>query len=104
MNARQKAKKYKRINEALLNRPVKLKVEQYKIDTLGFERFFYSEDPILQNGDYLQEVITNDIAQGIANNLYKYIDCNIEFCPHINMYRFYGKIKVLEKTSWRDEL
>ena len=102
MNARQKAKKYKRINEALLNQPVKFKVEQYKIDTLGFERFFYPKDPILQNDNCLQEVIAEDIAQGIANNLYKYIDYNIEFCPHINMHRFYGEIKILERTYTKD--
>ena len=98
LNARQKAKKYKRINEALLTQPVKFKVEQHKIDTLGFECFFHPKDPIMQNDNYLQEVISENIAQGIANNLYKYIDYNIEFCPHINMYRLYGKIKILEKT------
>lgn len=34
MNARQKAKKYKRMYEELLNSPVKFKVEEHKIDTL----------------------------------------------------------------------
>lgn len=106
MNARQKAKKYKRINEALLNQSVKFKVVYipYKIDILRFERFFHPRDPILQNNDYLQEVIADDIAQGMANNLYKYVDYNTEFCPHINMYRLYGEIKVLEKAYWREGL
>lgn len=34
MNARQKAKKYKRMYEELLNKPVKFKKEQRKIDTV----------------------------------------------------------------------
>lgn len=97
MNARQKAKKYKRMYEALLNQPVRFKVEQHKIDTLRFERF-YSEALIMQgDSGYLREVIVKDIAQGLASSLDKYIDYNMEFCPHINKYRFYGELKVVDR-------
>ena len=96
MNARQKAKKYKRMYEALLKSPVKFKVEQHKIDTLRFERF-YPEPLIAQkNSSYLQEIMAKDIAKGIIESgLGEYIDYHIEFCPHINMYRFCGEIKIV---------
>ena len=83
--------------EALLKQPVRFKVEQHKIDTLRFERF-YPEALIMQeNRDYLREVIVKDIAQSIASSLDKYIDYNIEYCPHINQCRFYGEIKVVDR-------
>lgn len=97
MNARQKAKKYKRMYEAFLKSPVRFKVEEHKIDTLRFERF-YSEELIAQeNSSYLREVMVKDIAEGLASSLDKYIDYKTEFCPHINKYRFYGEIKVVDK-------
>lgn len=100
MNARQKAKKYKRMYEALLKKPVEIKVEQHKIDTLRFERFYtYLESPILKNSDYLRNVIANDISRCLVNDHGKYIDFHIEFCPHINRYRLYGEIKVINKED-----
>lgn len=92
MNARQKAKKYKRMYEALLKSPVKFKVEQHKIDTLRFERFYPEE---LATSDYCRETIFRDIAQCLASSLDKYIDYYTEFCPYINQYRFCGEIKVV---------
>lgn len=90
MNARQKAKKYKRMYEELLKQPV-------KIDTLRSERL-YPEALIMQgNSSHLREVIVKDIAQGLASSLDKYMDYHTEFCPHINKYRFYGEIKVVNR-------
>lgn len=97
MNARQKAKKYKHMYETLLNQPVKFKLEEHKIDTLRFERFYPEALIVRENSGYLREVIIKDIAEGIASSLDKYIDYNMEFCPHINKYRFYGEIKVVDR-------
>ncbi len=57
MNARQKAKKYKRMYEELINSPIRLKSEQHKIDTLRFERFYPEELVVEENNSYLREVI-----------------------------------------------
>lgn len=96
MNARQKAKKYKRMYEQLLNQPVKFKVEQHKIDTLKFERFYPKELVIpLMNSRYLQEMIMKDIVQDLR--LDKYIDYYTEFCSYMNKYRVYGEIKVIAR-------
>ena len=96
MNARQKAKKYKRMYEVLLNQPVRFKKEQHKIDTLKFERFYPEALIVRENSSYVREVIVKDIAQGLASSLDKYIFYHTEFCPHINKYRFYGEIKVVD--------
>ena len=97
MNARQKAKKYKHMYEALLKQPVRFKVEQRKIDTLKFERFYPEAFIIKNSSSYLRDVIVKDIAQGIASSLDTYIDYHTEFCPHINKYRFYGEIDVVDR-------
>ena len=91
MNARQKAKKYKRMYEALLAQSVEFKVEQHKIDTLRFERFYPEE---LATLDYCRETIFRDIAQCLASNLDKYLNYYTEFCPHVGQYRFYGEINL----------
>lgn len=100
MNARQKAKKYKRMYEALLNQPVEFKVEQYKIDTLRFEKF-YPEELVKENSNALREIVINDIAQGLAQGLIdrfdNYIDYFTEYCPYVMKYHFCGDIKVVNK-------
>jgi len=92
MNARQKAKKYKRMYEGLLNSSM-----QYKIDTLRVEQF-YPEAFITQvDGRFLREVIVRDLARDLVCDLKKYVDYHTEFIPSINKYRLYGEIKVIRK-------
>lgn len=97
MNARQKAKKYKRMYEQLLKPPVKVEVEQYKIDTVRFERFYPEAFVAMTNGNHLREVIVNHIAHCLAEGLDEYIDYRAEFCHHLNKYRLYGEIKVVRR-------
>lgn len=97
MNARQKAKKYKRMYEALLKSPIEFEVKQYKIDTVKFERFYPAPVITPESSDFYREAITKDIARNLASELDKYINYNIEFCPHMNMYRFYGEIEVVNR-------
>lgn len=97
MNARQKAKKYKRMYEALLNSPVKFNVEQYKIDTLRCEKFYPAAPIVLGDSNYVRKIVVKDIAESLASNLDKYIDYFTEFCQYTNQYRFYGEIKVVSR-------
>lgn len=96
MNARQKAKKYKRMYEELIKQPVKYEVKTHKIDTLKFERLYPRHLVIDENSGYFKEVILKDIAYSIAESLDKYMIYRTEFCPHMNRYRFVGEIKVVK--------
>lgn len=98
MNARQKAKKYKRMYETLLRQPIQFKVEQHKIDRLKFERYYPKGFITLEDKDYLREVMVRDVTQSLAESLAQYIDYDVEFCPHRNMYRIVGEIKVVDKN------
>ena len=97
MNARQKAKKYKRMYEKLLNSPVQFKVEQHKIDTLRVERSYPGHVIMQDNSNDLQELIVSDIAHDLASNLVKYVNYRIEHLPEQNRYRFIGEIKVVDR-------
>ena len=98
MNARQKAKKYKRMYEELLKSPVKFKVEQHKIDTLRFERF-YPVRASFESSGFLREVVLKDIAEGLASNLDKYIDYRTEFCTDLKMFKVHGEIMLVNRLN-----
>lgn len=83
--------------EALLKQPIQFKVEQHKIDTLRFERYYPKALVTPEQRGYLREIIAKDTAFGLAESLDKYIDFDVEFCPHRNMYRVCGEIKVVAK-------
>jgi len=100
MNARQKAKKYKRMYEELLKQHVELfKVEQYKIDTVRFERRYPTALVMQDNTDYFRHCVVKDIAYSLAESLDKYIDYRTEFDPDTNMYRMRGEIKIVSQKS-----
>ena len=106
MNARKKAKKYKRMYEELVKQPqpIRYKIERSKIDTLRFERLYPGPEAIIfmENSNYLREVIAKDIALSLASSLDKYIDYHTEFCPHINQYRIWGEIKVVDRSCEKE--
>lgn len=108
MNARQKAKRYKRLYESLLPKTpvkVKLEIDQHKIDTLRVEKYYPVELVLDGNVSYLRGVVIRAIADCLADrlsdNLDKYLDYYTEFCPDLNKYRFCGEIKVVERESKR---
>lgn len=108
MNARQKAKRYKRLYESLLPKmpvKVKLEIDQHKIDTIRFEHY-YPRELILGNWNndrYLREVVIRSIADGFANcltdNLDKYVNYYVEYFSDLDKYHFIGEIKVIERES-----
>lgn len=95
MNARQKAKKYKRMYEELLKQPVNFKVERHKIDTLKFKRHYPTKLIVQDGSNYFRHCVVKDIAYSLAESLDKYINYHIEFCPDRNEYCFVGEIKVV---------
>ena len=97
MNARQKAKKYKRMYEALLHQPVRVKVEHHQIDTFKADRYFPEEIIKTANDEILKGFIVREIVNGLGTNADKYIEWETEYCRHVNMYRLSGEIRVIRK-------
>ena len=100
MNARQKAKKYKRLYEELSKQllPVIFK-EPYQIDTLRFEKCY--PDELLRNSPersiFASAYILKDITQGLAEGLNKYIVYRTDYDPTTNTDRVCGELKVVNR-------
>lgn len=95
MNARQKAKYYKRKYEELANVKIPIfRVEQHKIDTLRFQRL-YPEVLIAGREDVVADIISKDVGFEIASQIDKYVTVKTEFEPHLNQFRVVGEVKVV---------
>lgn len=97
MNARQKAKRFKRLYEEMLKQPIpKFTVTNYKIDTLRFERLY--PDVIIQgNESRIIDTITKDLAHELVEQMDKYVTITTNFEPHVNKFRVVGEVKVAHK-------
>lgn len=95
MNARQKAKAYKRRLDEMMKRPIQVKVEQLKIDRIKLARrypkVFVQEAP----KDYLKETLTKDIAFELARNLTAYVNYRVEDYPFLDEYRVIAEVGVV---------
>ena len=95
MNARQKAKYYKRKYERLLNMPVRFNVVNHKIETIRFERFYPAALIVPEHKAYVREAVVEDIAYYIADNIDKYVMYRTDYMPHIDKYRLIGELMVV---------
>ncbi len=102
MNARQKAKYYKRKCEEFANMPLpEFTVTNYKVDTLRVLRL-YPEALIKGNEDRIKAILTRDLVNELVSQMNEYvtvkpiINC---FEPHLNYYRFEGELKVVRAES-----
>lgn len=94
MNARQKAKRFKRLYEELSKQPLPVIFkEPHHIDTLRYEKIYTRVDAL----NVTQEIIANDIKLGLAKGLNKYIYCQIDYIPETDLYRICGELKVVDR-------
>ena len=102
MNARQKAKKYKRAYEALLKEKPHIVFHEVPcppIDTLHFGEFI-SRDFIEQdNKDYIRHIVINSFAEELAKCPGKYIESHIEYIPYEEKYRLLCSIRVVRRYN-----
>lgn len=98
MNARQKAKYYKRRYEELLETPLpKFTVTNYKIDTIEFQRIY--PGAMITEGceEILTAIITRDLVREMATVIDKYVTISTMYEPHRNWYKVTGEVKVVGK-------
>jgi hypothetical protein len=92
MNARQKAKKYKKLYESLLNQPVKFNVVTPKVDTLRFDRFYPKEFLDRFDTETLYKNFKINVAQHLEPILDDYIKYDMYYGPDGNRLIGYMKI------------
>lgn len=105
MNARQKAKKYKRMYEALTAKwkpPIELNEEEYKIDTLNFSELlesFPEQSASMADEDYVRGFVADNFAIELVKHFNEYVDYYIEKLPYEHFYRLHFQIKVLRRAN-----
>jgi len=105
MNARQKAKRYKRMYEALSAKskpPIEFKEVEYKIDTLKFTTAFSEEYASQADYSYLREVAINSFAEKLVKCGDKYIEYRLEHLPYLKKYLIHLQMRVLIKPESED--
>ena len=102
MNARQKAKKYKRAYEALLKEKPHIVFHEVPcppLDTLNFSELVPKEAIEQCGKDYIREIIINSFAKELAKNPEKYVTYYAEYMPYMGQYRLNCQIKILRRQN-----
>lgn len=99
MNARQKAKHYKRMYEELLNKPIKVNVINHKVDTLRFSRLY--PQPIITSSDedITTKILTKDLVNSLVVQMDKYVTIKTEFIPFLHQYKFNAVVEVVRRDE-----
>jgi len=96
MNARQKAKYYKRKYEETKVKPIpKFIVSKYNVDTLKAKQLCPKD--LIENNDeniYI-DIITRALAQCLASQADKYMTITTQYEPSLRSYIIDGEIKVV---------
>lgn len=96
MNARQKAKHYKKLYERMAyNQPTNLQVHNFKTSIIKACKWVpYERAEILQDSEYM-EVIKNELAHDLAKELKKTMDIAVDDYPPMCVYKVYGTVRVV---------
>lgn len=95
MNARQKAKHYKKLYESMQKQPINLQVHNFKTNIIQactcvpYEMVRYQ-----QESEYM-EVIKNKLAREIAEELKETMDIVVDDYPPQCVYKVYGTVRVV---------
>lgn len=102
MNARQKAKKYKRMYEALTAKwkpPIELKEEEYEIDTLKFMTSLSKEYVMHGNSECAKGMVIDAFTNMLTKYFDKYIDYYVEYSPYEGKYILHAQFRVLRRPN-----
>ena len=96
MNARQKAKYYKRKYEELASCPIIPQVYTYThhIDTLKFEKY-YPDTVAIGNEEHFKRIAISDFTKYITERLEDYTVFRMDYNPEFYQHRVIGEIKVV---------
>lgn len=94
MNARQKAKKYKKLYYQLLNSPINFTVNTVKFHTVMTKRVIPEEValPCLTDNNYVKETIARDMAKEIM----PYVRIKTQYEPTTCSYVVAGMIRICD--------
>ena len=99
MNARQKAKKYKKAYEDLLKQPVRHYVVNHPVDTLHFRKRYPLEMVNCYSKEAFERRVRNDIKRELMNKIEPYIDWRLDEDIQNDCYLLDFRIKVVSRDK-----
>lgn len=99
MNARQKAKKYKKAYEDLLKQPVRQYVVRHPVDTLRFKKRYPMEMGIELGDEVFEDLVRNDMKNMLMAKIDPYIDWRLDKDIYNNCYLLGFQIKVVSRNK-----
>ena len=95
MNARQKAKRYKKLYENLQKQPIQVQVHNFKTSIIKASKLVpYTMALNLQKSEY-REFIENELACELAKELKETMDIVVEDYPPQCVYKVHGTVRVV---------
>lgn len=95
MNARQKAKYYKRKYEQIANQSMESLVKEVRrcdVDTIELNRLY--SDREMEN-DFIQSTVKRDLALEIAKQMDRYVEYRTNYLPEIQKYRLIARVRIV---------
>lgn len=98
MNARQKAKRYKKAYEDLLKQPVRQYVVRNPVDTLHFKKRYPMEMVDCFSKEGFERRVKNDMKQELMDKIEPYIDWRVDEDIQNDCYLLDFWIKVVSRN------
>ena len=97
MNARQKAKHYKKLYERMQKQPINLQVHNFKTSLIQTVVFVPYEMTLTLETNELEEIefIKTKLARELAEELKKTMDITVVDCQPECVYKVYGTVRVV---------
>lgn len=92
MNARQKAKHYKKLYESTKLKPINFQVHNFKTSYVQACKLVRHEC-YLQDSEY-KDAIEKELSQELAKGLKNLMDIKVEYYPEDCLYKVYGTVRV----------
>lgn len=96
MNARQKAKRYKKLYESLIKQQsVNFQIHNFSTSIIKASTIVsYEKAEILQEKESI-EVIKGELAQELAKELKEKMDISVDYYPESHIYKVYGTVRIV---------
>lgn len=98
MNARQKAKLWKKRYEDLIKQPVRHFVTTHPVDTLHLKKR-YPMEMACENPEAFEKLVRNDMKQEIAEKIEPYIEWRLENDVYNSCYLLDFQVKVVSRNE-----
>ena len=95
MNARQKAKKYKKLYESMQKQPINLQVHNFKTSYIQACKLVPYEMALHLQESECREIIENELVHQLSKEIKNIMDVEVQDYPEQCVYKVFGTVRVV---------